>query len=142
MGKAITPAYKKVYRFYDKDTGYALGDVITLFDERIPKNKYTLIDPLNEHNTLTIKNYNVKELQEAIFVGGELVYKDPTIEEKKVYCDEQMATLYPEVKRTENPHLYYIDLSRKLLQLKKELIKQAKAQTVEKPVDYQLTKKL
>ena len=53
-----------------------------------------------------------------------------------------MGTLYPEVKRTENPHLYYIDLSRKLLQLKKELIKQAKAQTVENPVDYQLTKKL
>lgn len=142
MAKAITPAYKKVYRFYDKDTGYALGDVITLFDERIPKNKYTLIDPLNEHNTLTIKNYNVKELQEAIFVGGELVYQDPTIEEKKQYCDEQMGTLYPEVKRIENPHLYYIDLSRKLLQLKKELIKQAKAQTVENPVDYQLTKKL
>jgi nicotinate phosphoribosyltransferase len=142
MAKAITPAYKKVYRFYDKDTGYALGDVITLFDERIPKNKYTLIDPLNEHNKLTIKNYNVRELQEAIFVGGELVYQDPTIEEKQRYCDEQMGTLYPEVKRIENPHLYYIDLSRKLLQLKKELIRQAKEQTAQNAVDYQLTKKI
>ena len=61
---------------------------ITLFDERIPKNKYTLIDPLNEHNKLTIKNYNVRELQEAIFVGGELVYQDLTIEEKQRYCLE------------------------------------------------------
>ena len=101
-----------------------------------------MVDPLNEHNKLTIKNYNIRELQEAVFVGGELVYQDPTIVEKQKYCEEQMATLYPEVKRTENPHLYYIDLSRKLLQLKKELIRQAKAQTVENPVDYQLTKKL
>ncbi len=27
--KTTNPGYKKVYRFYDKKTGYALGDVIT-----------------------------------------------------------------------------------------------------------------
>ena len=89
-----------------------------------------------------IKNYNVKELQEAIFVGGELVYQDPTVVEKQRYCEEQMATLYPEVKRTENPHLYYIDLSRKLLQLKKELIKQAKEQCAQNDIAYTFTKKI
>lgn len=140
--KAITPGFKKVYRFYDKDTGYALGDVIALHEENIPRNKFTLVDPNNEANTLTIKNYEVRELQEAIFVDGEQVWDDPTVMEKQAYCNKEMATLYPEVKRAENPHGYYVDLTRKLLKLKKELIRQAKEQTVEYDVDTKLEKRL
>lgn len=140
--KAITPGYKKVYRFYDKETGYALGDVIALHEEHIPLDEFTLIDPLNEHNTLTIKNYRVRELQVPIFVDGELVYQDPTIKEKQAYHAEEMKTLYPEVKRTENPHGYYIDLTRKLLELKKALILEAKAQKVEYDIDMKLEKKI
>ena len=140
--KAITPGYKKVYRFYDYETGYALGDVIALHEEHIPLDEFTLIDPLNEHNTLTIKNYRVRELQVPIFVDGELVYEDPTIKEKQAYHAEEMKTLYPEVKRSENPHGYYIDLTRKLLELKKALILEAKAQKVEYDIDMKLEKKI
>lgn len=140
--KAITPGFKKVYRFYDKDTGYALGDVVALYEENIPKNKFTLIDPSNEANTLTIKNYVVRELQQPIFEDGKLVYEDPTIMEKQAYCNQEMATLYPQVKRAENPHGYYVDLTRKLLKLKKELIRQAKEQKVEYNVDKTLAKRL
>lgn len=140
--KAITPGFKKVYRFYDKKTGYALGDVIALHEENIPRNKFTLIDPNNEANTLTIKNYEIRELQEAIFVDGQQVWDDPTVMEKQAYCNKEMATLYPEVKRTENPHGYYVDLTRKLLKLKKELIRQAKEQTVEYDIDTKLEKRL
>ena len=53
-----------------------------------------------------------------------------------------MKTLYPEVKRAENPHGYYIDLTRKLLELKKALILEAKAQKVEYDIDMKLQKKL
>lgn len=140
--KAITPGFKKVYRFYDNNTGYALGDVIALHEENIPRNEFTLIDPTNEHNTLTIKNYRVRELQVPIFECGELVYDDPTVMEKQAYCKEEMKTLYPEVKRTENPHSYYVDLTRKLLELKKELIRQAKEQTVEYDTLKTLAKKI
>ena len=129
--KAITPGYKKVYRFYDKETGFALGDLISLYDEVIPIDEYTLIDPLNESNTTTVTNYDLRQLQETIFEDGELVYKEPTIMEKKDYCTKQMATLYPEVKREENPHGYYVDLSVKLLELKKRMLKNAKATKVE-----------
>lgn len=140
--KAINPGYKKVYRFYDKESGYALGDVLALFEENIPKDEFTLIDPLNEHNTLTIKNYIVRELQEPIFVDGVLVYREPTIMEKQKYTREQMNSLYPEVKRTHNPHGYYVDLTKKLLELKKFLILEAKAQSVEYDVDKKLEKRL
>ena len=140
--KAITPGYKKVYRFYDNNTGYALGDVVALYDENIPKNKFTLIDPSNETNTLTIKNYRIRQLQETIFEDGELVYNDPSILEKKDYCTREMDTLYPEVKREEKPHKYYVDLTRKLLKLKKELIRLAKEQKVEYDIDKTLGKRL
>ena len=140
--KAITPGFKKLYRFYDKDTGYALGDVVSLYEENIPKDSFTLVDPMNELNTLKIKNYRVRELQKIIFENGNLVYKDPTILEKQQYCTDEMATLYPEVKRNENPHQYYVDLTRKLLELKKELIMKAKNQNAIDEVGNTLRKKL
>lgn len=139
--KAITPGYKKVYRLYDKETGYALGDVVALHEENIPLDKFTLVDPNNEANTTTIKNYDVRELQEPIFVDGEQVWEDPTVMEKQKYCKSEMATLYPEVKRSENPHGYYVDLTRKLLELKKALIREAKGQTAEYDIHKEMVKK-
>ena len=120
--KTTTPGAKKVYRFYDKTTGFALGDVVTLYDEKIPLDKYTLVHPVENWKKTTLTNYNVKELHVPIFKDGNLVYKTPTTLDTKKYCEEQFETLYPEVKRLSNPHEYYVDLSEKLLKLKKELI--------------------
>lgn len=120
--KTINPGYKKVYRFYDRKTGYALGDVIALAEEKIPKNKYTLIHPTEEWKTTTIENYEVKELQVPIFENGKQVYEVPTVKDRKTYCAEQFETIYPEIKRSANPHGYYVDLTKKLLELKKQLI--------------------
>ena len=120
--KTINPAYKKVYRFYDKETGYALGDVLALHDEAIPLDKYTLINPFAEWKTTTITNYNLRELQVPIFIDGNQVYELPSIHERKEYCAKEFETIYPEIKRSDNPHEYYVDLSKKLLELKKRLI--------------------
>lgn len=120
--KTINPGYKKVYRFYDKTTGYALGDVIALAEEKIPKDKYTLISPTEEWKKTTITNYEVRELQVPIFKDGKQVYNVPTVHESREYCFKEFETLYPEIKRLENPHGYYVDLTKKLLNLKKDLI--------------------
>ena len=132
--KTINPGYKKVYRFYDKETGYALGDVIAVHDEQIPLDGYILIDPQNEFNRKYLENYTVRELQEEVIKDGELVKPLPTVQEEQKYCASQMETLYPEVRRLENPHKYYVDLTEKLLQLKKELIGEHKAKVTEGPV--------
>lgn len=126
--KTINPCYKKVYRFYDKKTGYALGDVLVLADELIPKNQYTLIDPNNEWKQTTITDYSVKELQVPIFIDGIQVYDVPEAVISKQYCEQDFQTIYPEIKRSSNPHGYYVDLSKKLLKLKKDLISQAVTQ--------------
>ena len=130
--KTINPGYKKVYRFYDKDTNYALGDVIVLADEFIPKDKYTLISPNFEYKQTTITNYNVRELQVPIYVDGIQVYELPNINERKEYCNQEFDTIYPEIKRSMNPHEYYVDLSKKLLELKKQLIESTKGKQLVK----------
>lgn len=124
--KTINPAYKRVYRFYDKETGYALGDVLALNTEAIPKDKYVLVNPNEEWKTCEIENYEVKELQVPIFKDGKQVYEVPTVKERKEYCTKEFETIYPEIKRKANPHKYYVDLTIKLLNLKKELIMQAR----------------
>ena len=119
--KTINPGYKKVYRFYDKDTGYALGDVITL-NEEISKDHYTLVHPVETWKRTELENYNVRSLLVPIFKNGELVYQDPSLQEKQEYCEKEFETLYPEVTRIDKPHEYYVDLSDKLRTLKQELI--------------------
>lgn len=123
--KTINPGYKKVYRFYDKETGFALGDVLALSDEVIPKDGYTLVSPTEEWKKTHISNYDIKNLQTPIFRGGSQVYEVPSVKERKAYCEEQFQTIYPEIKRSINPHEHYVDLTEKLLSLKKELIRKS-----------------
>lgn len=120
--KTTNPGYKKVYRFYDKKTGYALGDVITVHHEKLPMDEYTLIDPENRHNKKTIRNYEVRELQELVFQNGEFVAPQMSIENLRNHCEIEMNRLYPEIKREEMPHQYYVDLSEELYALKEELL--------------------
>lgn len=130
--KTINPGHKKVYRFYDKKEGYALGDLLALSDEVIPNDKYTLIHPLETWKQKELTNYQVRDLLVPIFKDGQLVYQTPNIEETKAYCNNEFNTLYEEIKRTDNPHEYYVDLSDKLRKLKEELINTHRKQIDEK----------
>ena len=125
--KTINPGHKKVYRFYDKETQYALGDLIALSNEEIPNDCYELIHPVDNWKKTKLTNYYVKELQEPIFKSGIQVYEEPSLEKQKEYCNKEFETLYPEIKRLVNPHEYYVDLSEKLLELKRNLISKHKS---------------
>ena len=122
--KTINPGFKKVYRFYDKNTGYALGDVVSLYDEEINKNHYTLVHSVDTWKKQELTNYNLRCLLVPIFKDGELVYKDKTLKEKRDVCEEEFNTFYPEITRIDNPHEYYVDLSDKLRILKNKMIEE------------------
>lgn len=108
--KIINPDYKKLYRAYDKTTGLAIADVMCRQDEDITnENELEIVDPTNYLKTTVISNFRLEELQKPIFENGKLVYEDPELLEKKEYCNKMMETIYPEVKRIENPHKYYVD---------------------------------
>ncbi|MBR5369814.1 MAG: nicotinate phosphoribosyltransferase [Bacilli bacterium] len=134
--KTTNPGYKKVFRLYDKKTGYAIADVIAVHDEILPKDKYTLVHPTETWKTKEVENYEIRELLVPIFKNGELVYQQPTIMERQAYCQREFETLYPEVRRIINPHEYYVDLTDKLRLLKEELIRLHRKR-VEPPKQYQ-----
>ena len=121
--KITNPSYKKVYRFYSKDTGKALADVVTLADEKIPESNYTIFDPNNPWRKKTLVNYNVKPLHEQIFKDGQLVYKSPALKDIAEHCKLELNTLWEEIRRLNNPHKYYIDLSKDLWELKQKMLK-------------------
>ena len=120
--KTINPGYKKVYRFYDKKTGFARGDVIALDHEEISKDNYTLVCETEEWKKTNLENYVLRELQVPIYIDGEQVYENPDIMKRREYLNKEMETLYPEVRRINNPHVYYVDLSDELRNLKKDMI--------------------
>ena len=123
VAKITNPGFKKVYRFYDKNSNKALADVITLHDEKIPEKNYKIFDPENPWKEKLLTNYTVRPLQEQIFKNGRLVYTTPTLSEICEKSKKELETLWPEIKRLKNPHKYYVDLSKPLWDLKNELLK-------------------
>ena len=121
--KITTPCAKKVYRLFDNDTGKALADVVTLSDEEIDSTKpYELFDPDYTWKRKSISNFTAKPLLVQIFDKGQCCYNSPDIKDIKKFCNEQVDTLWDEVKRFENPHTYYVDLSQKLWDEKHRLL--------------------
>ena len=124
VGKITTPHYKKIYRFYGNDTGKAIADYLCVYDETVDDSgDFEIFDPDATWKRKNVYNFTAKELQVPIFKNGELVYKCPTLEEIRTYCLQQVDTLWDEVKRFDNPHIYYVDLSQKLWDIKYGLLK-------------------
>ncbi len=124
--KIVNPDYKKLYRAYDKNTGYALADIMTRRNEKMDKKELVIVSVTDYLKSTTIENFDLIELQKPIFVNGELVYDDPSIREKQAYCNKEMGTLYPEVKRTTMPHEYYVDGTEEYVNFKNKVIQDAK----------------
>ena len=121
--KITNPGFKKVYRFYEKETGKAIADVITLYNEEIPENNYEIFDPSAPWKKKELTDYIYKPLLEPIFKDGKLVYNTPSLSDISVHCKEELNTLWDEVRRLNNPHKYYVDLSHDLWDLKAEMLK-------------------
>ena len=122
--KITNPHFKKVWRIYDKETGKAMADLLTVYDETPDTTQpLTIFDPVNTWKTKTFTSYTLKELLVPIFQKGVCVYQSPEIGQIRQSCMEQTELLWDEVKRFENPHRYYVDLSQKLWDIKHALLK-------------------
>ena len=125
--KITIPSSKQVYRLIDKDSGKAIADVLTLDDEIIDETKpYVLFDPDFTWKRKEIENFVTRKLLVPIFEGGKKVYEEPSLKEIRDYCLRQTDTLWDEVKRFENPHKYYVDLSKNLWAERNGLIEKFK----------------
>ncbi len=123
VAKITNPGFKQLYRLYEKESGKAIADVITLHDEVIDSGKpYEIFDPEHTWKRKTITDFTARPLLTKLFESGHPVYTPPSIQEVQSYCVAQVDTLWDEVTRLENPHRYYVDLSRPLWNMKQELL--------------------
>lgn len=123
--KITNPHFKKVYRLYEDER--ATADLVCLRTETVDDTKpLELFDPDHTWKRKTLTDYNAKELLVQIFKDGELVYDLPEIENIAQYCKEQVDSLWDEIKRFDNPHNYYVDLSQQLWDLKQRMLKESK----------------
>ena len=121
--KITIPHFKKVYRLYSKEDGKAFADLITLHDETVDETKpLELFDPEATWKRNTFENFTAEALLKPIFQNGKLVYDLPSLEDIRTRCAHQLDLQWEEVKRFENPHNYYVDLSQKLWDIKQSLL--------------------
>ena len=123
VGKITTPHFKKLYRFYGRDTGKAIADYLCVYDETVDDSgNLEIFDPEATWKRKEVYHFEARELLVQIYKNGKLVYKRPSMEELRAYCASQVDTLWDEVKRFVNPHRYYVDLSQKLYDIKQSLL--------------------
>ena len=126
VSKITTPHFKKVYRLFDRETGKAEADYITVYDEVVDDTvPMEIFDPGSTWKRKIISNYIARPLQVHVFEKGRLVYEQPDLKEIQAYCARQVDLLWDEVKRFDYPHTYYVDLSQKLWDIKQHLLRQS-----------------
>ena len=123
VSKITTPGFKKIFRLYDKDTGKAIADVIALHGETMPEDgPYEIFDPDFVWKRKKLTGFRAVDIREQLFKGGVCVAKERSLRELQDFCRAQVETLWDEVKRFENPHRYYVDLTQDLWEVKNRLI--------------------
>ena len=122
--KVTNPGYKKVFRLYN-GKGKAVADLITLEEEEIDISKpLTIFDPVNTWKRMTLYDFTARELLVPIYLNGKRVYESPDLMKIQEYAKSELDTLWEEYKRLKNPHVYKVDLSQKLYDLKQQLLKE------------------
>ncbi len=123
VAKITIPGYKQIWRLFDRNTGKAIADLITLFDEHVDDSEeYELFDPQHTWKRKRISDFIAKPLLKPVFIGGKFVGQNYSVSEIRGYCEEQVSLLWDEVRRFENPHEYYVDYSQRLWDVKHELL--------------------
>ena len=123
--KITIPGVKIPWRLYDKETGKAIADVITMGHEKIDSSEpYEIFDPNHTWKRKVVSSFVAKKLQVKVYEKGKQVYECPSVKEISDYRKEQVDSLWDEVTRFENPHTYYVDLSEELWELRHTLLNQ------------------
>ena len=130
--KITNPGFKNIYRVYDKETGKAEADFIYLRDKEPYDTSKPLVltHPTERWKKITFENYELRPLQVDVIKGGKLVYKLPTLKEIKAYTEQELNSFWDEYKRLDRPHIYKVDLSDSLYQLKQQMLDEIRGQDV------------
>lgn len=122
--KITNPGFKNIYRVYDKSSGKAEADCIFLRgEEDIDESKpLVLTHPTERWKKTKFENYVVRKLHVDVIKNGKLVYDMPSMKEIKEYAKRELESFWDEYKRIDRPHVYKVDLSDELYELKTSMI--------------------
>ncbi len=132
--KITNPGNKTIYRIYGKEDGKIKADLICFVDEKFdPEKDLTVFDPVDTWKKTKLKGgtYTLRELLVPIFINGECVYESPSVSEIAAFCRQEKETLWEETRRLFYPHEVYVDLSKKLYQVKEQLLNNMSAEVEE-----------
>ena len=125
IDKITNPGNKTTYRIYDEH-GFAAADLIALRSEHFDTSQpLTIFHPIETYKKKTFETYCMRDLMIDVFKDGKQVYFSPSIKEIAEYHTKVKAEFYEENIRITNPHIYKVDLSDGLYELKNRLIHQA-----------------
>lgn len=125
LEKITNPGFKRVVRLYDKKNGMAVGDVIALKDEELPR-PITLRHETELWKNFTLDDYDDRDVLVDIFRDGKCVYESPSLAEMAAYAKEQKNKLWEEYKRLLNPNFYRVNLSKGVYEIKQNFLNGAK----------------
>jgi len=120
--KITMPGKKKVYRYFNQDGSFN-GDAILLDEESQLKRMHHPYFPVKKYE---LELMDFEPLFQKVYDNGKLCYEMPSVPEIASYCKERFAKLNKEHKRFDNPHIYKVGISDKLLELRDTLIKKLK----------------
>lgn len=123
--KITNPGEKDLYRIYNKSNGYAEADLIALKGENISA-PLTITHPVERWKSVTFEDFVLKNLLVDVMKDGNIMYDFPKLKDIAEYSRNDQNTFWPEYRRIINPHIYKVDLSDSLYELKQKLIKQFK----------------
>jgi nicotinate phosphoribosyltransferase len=119
--KVTNPGRKQLLRLYVQ--GYASADLIALADEQyVPNQPLELFDPVHTYKRKVLQQYDIESLLVPIYEGGELVYELPDLRAIRRRVEDNISRFSSEILRPLNPHIYHVDLSQKLWDLKQRLL--------------------
>lgn len=128
--KITNPAFKSLYRLYDKENGMAIADLITVKGEEVDESKpLTLFHPVETWKRHEVENFTAEELLTQIVKDGKLVYKFPKLMEIQAYSKGELEKFWEEYLRLDMPQVYKVDLSDKLHTLKTKMIDEIRQKT-------------
>ena len=73
-----------------------------------------------------MENFYAEPMRIKLFEHGKKVYQSPELSQIRAFCAKEVDRLWAEVKRFENPHGYYVDLSQKLWDIKQQLLRESR----------------
>ncbi len=122
MTKISNPGILQVRRYYDENENIA--DAVYDINTGINEDGCWILDPLDSTREKYLPaGTPYRDLLVPIFNKGELVYRNPPLDEIRENTMKELSGFHEGIKRFINPHQYAVGMEQKLYDLKLDIIK-------------------